>query len=248
MNATGYWLLARKYPIWNATAATLQIWTADLEPNVLSSTIEQVYTTLFYTTSMHLLCNQPEEVLFGCFMTTLNDAFKRELALADEGYESGSETSNLPTPLQRTSRIHHISSNENISFDPSTACTTATSQSNHKPVCHHLSFSSSDNEDISSVHSSSHISTSLPLHSMCFDKSPAKSTYTICDDLEEEEEEQDFQTVTLDDHWITDPVPDRHLCIHEQDTLDLSDISDFKDVMTTSRDKDIPALDDVIGL
>ena len=33
-----------------------------------------------------------------------------------------------------------------------------------------------------------------------------------------------------------------------QDTLDLSDISDFKDVMTTSNDEDIPALDDVIGL
>ena len=98
----------------------------------------------------------------------------------------------------------------------------------------------------------------------------SKSIYTICDDSEKEEE--DFQTVTLDDnHWITDPVPDGHLCIHEhsqphslcpypfpcstdstpvsyQDTLDLSDISKFEDVMTTSSDKDIPALDDVIGL
>ena len=61
---------------------------------------------------MHLLCNQPEEVLFGCFKTMLNDAFERELALADEGYESGSKTSNLPTPLQQTSRIHHVSSKE----------------------------------------------------------------------------------------------------------------------------------------
>ena len=48
---------------------------------------------------MHLLCNQPEEVLFGHFVTMLNDAFERLLALAEEGYESGSETSNLPTPL-----------------------------------------------------------------------------------------------------------------------------------------------------
>ena len=32
-----------------------------------------------------------------------------------------------------------------------------------------------------------------------------------------------------------------------QDTLDLSDISDFEDVMITSSDEDIPALDDVIG-
>ena len=92
------------------------------------------------------------------------------------------------------------------------------------------------------------------------------------DDSEEEEDEEDFQAVALDDnHWITDPVPDRHLCIHEHlqphslccyqclyssdsapalyhDTLDLSYISDFEDVMITSIDEDIPALDDVFGL
>ena len=33
-----------------------------------------------------------------------------------------------------------------------------------------------------------------------------------------------------------------------QDTLDLSDISDFEEVMTTSSDEDIPALEDMIGL
>ena len=79
---------------------------------------------------------------------------------------------------------------------------------------------------------------------MAFAKPSCKFTYTICDDFEEE---KDFQTAALDgDHWITDPVPDIHLCIHEhlqwhslccypcpyrestpesyQDTLDLSDI------------------------
>ena len=65
---------------------------------------------------MHLLHNQPEEVLFGHFVTTLNDAFEREYSLADEGYDSGSKTSNLPTTLRRTSRIHHVSSNEHISL------------------------------------------------------------------------------------------------------------------------------------
>ena len=99
MNVTDYWLLAREYSIWNAAEATLQYWTADLEPNILHSTIKQVYGAFFYTTSMLLLHNQPEEVLFGHFMTMLNDAFDRELVLADEGNESGSETSNLPTPL-----------------------------------------------------------------------------------------------------------------------------------------------------
>ena len=100
MNATDYWLFARAYSIWNATVATLQFWTTDLEPNILSTTIEQVYTAFLYTTTMHLLHNQPEEVLFGHFVTTLNDAFYGELGLADERYESGSKTSNLPAPLR----------------------------------------------------------------------------------------------------------------------------------------------------
>ena len=62
-------------------------------------------------------------------------------------------------------------------------------------------------------------------------------------------------------------IPDRHLCIREYslphglcpylcpyldyqtssyyDTLDLSDISEFEDLMTTSSNKDIPVLDEV---
>ena len=100
MNATDYWPLVREYSIWNATVTALQFWTADLEPSILSSANKWVHTTFFYTTSMHLLCNQHEEVLFGYFMTMLKDTLERELALADEGYESGSKTSNLPTSSQ----------------------------------------------------------------------------------------------------------------------------------------------------
>ena len=74
MNATDYWLFTREYSRWNATIATWKFWTADLEPHVLSSTIEQVYNAFFYTTSMHLLCQQPEEALFSCFVTMLNAA------------------------------------------------------------------------------------------------------------------------------------------------------------------------------
>ena len=85
---------------------------------------------------------------------------------------------------------------------------------------------------------------------------------------EEEEEEEDFQTVPLnDEHWDMEEIPDRHLCIHEHslpnglcpypcpyldyqassyyDTLDLSDISEFEDLMTTSTNEDNPALDDI---
>ena len=74
--------------------------------------------------------------------------------------------------------------------------------------------------------------------------------------------------VPLDDeHWTTEEVTDRTLCIHEHalphgfcphlcpyanhffpsyaETMDLSDISDFEDIMIMSSDKDIPALKDV---
>ena len=82
---------------------------------------------------------------------------------------------------------------------------------------------------------------------------------------EEEDEEEDFKTISLDDEcWTTEEIPDRPLCIHEhplphglclylcpyQDyqmssyikSMDLSDISKFKDLLTTSSDEDIPAL------
>ena len=72
----------------------------NIEVHVLSSAIEQVYNTFFYTSSMHLLHQQSEEVLFGHFVTMLNAAFLSKLALEDEGYESGSENFNIPTPLR----------------------------------------------------------------------------------------------------------------------------------------------------
>ena len=113
--------------------SSIKFWTAALKVHVLSSTIEQVYNAFFYTTIMHLLHQKSEEVLFSCFMTMLNAAFESILTLEDEGCESGSENFNIPNPLRWTSRIHHVSSDENISYDPSTPCTTATSQSHCKP-------------------------------------------------------------------------------------------------------------------
>ena len=109
MNATEYWPLAREYAIWNATVTTLQFWTAHLEPHTLSSTIDWVYNSFIYTSSAL-------KILLGCFMTTLNHTFERTFNLEDEGYQSGNEDFNIPTPLRWTSRVHHVSSNENISL------------------------------------------------------------------------------------------------------------------------------------
>ena len=59
---------------------------------------------------------QYDKILFGHFVTTLNAAFGSKLVLEDEGYESGSENFNIPTPLRRTSKIQHISCVENASL------------------------------------------------------------------------------------------------------------------------------------
>ena len=118
MNITNYWLMAREYSIWNASIASLQFWTADLDPVTLCMATEEVYSAFFYSTSTHTLHQQSDEILFGCFMFTLNAAFDQQLSLADEGYESGSDTNNLPTPLRKMPRIHHVSSIEHASFNP----------------------------------------------------------------------------------------------------------------------------------
>ena len=70
-----------------------------------------------------------------------------------------------------------------------------------------------------------------------------------------------------DEHWDMEEIPDRPLCIHKHpvphglcpypcpyvnyqtlsyyNTLDLSDISEFEDVMTSSSNEDIPPLKDI---
>ena len=95
MNTADYWLMAREYSIWNAAIASLQFWTEDLDPVTLGRATECVYTTSFYSPSSHTLHQQSDEILFGHFVITLNAAFDQQLSLADEGYESGSDTIEL---------------------------------------------------------------------------------------------------------------------------------------------------------
>ena len=87
MDPVDYWPTTREYSIWNTPVAALQFWTADPEAHMLSSAIQQVYNAFFYSTSMHLLHQQSDEILIGYFMTTLNAAFESKLALEDEGYK-----------------------------------------------------------------------------------------------------------------------------------------------------------------
>ena len=113
-----YWPMAWEYSIWNAAIASLQFWTEYLDPVTLSIATECIYITFFWSSTSHTLCQQSKETLFGCFVIALNAAFTQQLSLADEGYKSGYDTIDLPTPLQKTPHTHHISSLEHASFNP----------------------------------------------------------------------------------------------------------------------------------
>ena len=188
---------------------------------------------IFYSTSTYTLHQQPDEILFGCFVTTLNAAFEQQLALADEGYESGSDTIYMPTPLRKMPRIQHLSSIEHVSFNPDPVMPSSILQTPPRLVCRQLTFSPSDNSDTSE------------------DAPPTpRETPADAQVYLDGEEGKDFQIVPLDDeNWTTEEVPDRALCIHEHallhglclylcpyanyllpsysNSMDLSDISDF---------------------
>ena len=60
MDTADYWPMAREYSIWNATIASLQFWTEDLNAVTLGRATEHVYTTFFYTSTSHTLCQQSD--------------------------------------------------------------------------------------------------------------------------------------------------------------------------------------------
>ena len=126
---------------------------------------------------------------------------------------------------------------EHTSFNPVLTTPHSTPQTPPRPVHRCLSFSSADN--------------CIP-----------DSTQTCSDSSDEEE---DFQTVPLDDgHWTSEETPDRTLCIHEHGLLyglcqypcpyanyntisymDSLDLSDYEDYMVTSSDEEIPGMEEV---
>ena len=132
---------------------------------------------------------------------------------------------------------------EHSSSNPVSTTPHSTPQTPPRPVHRCLSFSSADNYTPDST--------------------------PVCSDSSDDEEEEDFQTVPLDDaHWTSEETPVRTLCIHEHglahglcqypcpyinyntisymDSLDLSDISDYEDYMVTSSDEEIPGMEEVL--
>ena len=158
---------------------------------------------------------------------------------------------NLPTTLRKMSRIHHVSSIKHASFNPDPVMPQNTYQTLPRPVCRRLLFSLSDDSDTSE------------------DVSPPARTTPASTPVCLEEDEEGFQMVPLDDeHRATEEMANRTLCIHEHalphglclypcpyvnylipsyaDSLDLSDISDFEDIMITSSNENVPALLDML--
>ena len=80
-------------------------------------------------------------------MIALNAVFDWQLLLADEGYESSSDTIDLPTPLRKTPRIHHVSSIKHALFDPESITPWNALWTPPRIVCRQLSFSSSDDDN-----------------------------------------------------------------------------------------------------
>ena len=158
METAEYWPMAQEYGIWNAAITSLQFWAEDLNPITLGIASECVYTHFFWMNSSHTLHQLPEDVLFGCFIIALNAAFTQQLSLVDEGYESGSDSTDLPTPLRKMPHILHVLNLEHVPFDPThtTPCRPVPTSNSliHTPtssMCCCLSFSSDQDHNTSPV-------------------------------------------------------------------------------------------------
>ena len=190
-------------------------------------------------------------------MTTLNDAFKWALVSEDIGYKSGSKSMNVPTPLHQEPWLFHISMQENLSYGPATP-RTHPSPSYPNAVCCWFTYEEDNTFKLTLENNSSEddvLACCLP------------SITEEDDDMEEH-----FPTVSLDDNFcMEEPVPERHLCLHENSQhdlcpypcpydwnqlhltwedamqyIDLNDIFDFPDVMVSANDDDVPSLEDIL--
>ena len=123
-------------------------------------------------------------------------------------------------------------------------------------MCCHLSFNSNSDQDLDST----------PVCSNSSDDDQDLDSTPVHSDSPDEEE--DFPTVPLDDkHWTSEIVPKRTYCIHENglpnnvfqhpcpygsndtvsymNSLDPSDILDYKDYMVTSGNEELPGMEEV---
>ena len=193
---------------------------------------------------------KPTFTLFGYFVIALNAAFTQQLSLADEGYKSGSDTIDLPTPLWKTPCIHHVSSLEHASFNPVNTAPHSTVTITPCTVHHKLLP-----DQCTAVYPSAQILT-IPQTALQHVPTAQMKRKKI------------FRWYL----WMTSTGPlknftERTFCIHEHglphnlhqypcsygsndtvsymDSLDVSDISDYEDYLVTSSDEELPGLKEV---
>ena len=195
-------------------------------------------------------------------MTTLKDAFEWELTLECGGYESGSESLSITTRLCQAPQLYHVSALENVSFGPATPRACPSQQPGTLTMmCYHLTFEE-DDEYLLNKHT---LLTRMEHHSP--DKlRMAHHFSSIEEDEEEEDTDEHFPTASLDDDvWMEEPVQDSqhelclYCCPYSLDQLhlaldytpqyiNLSEIFNLPDVITTASNKDIPNLEDVLQI
>ena len=209
---------------------SIKFWAVDLEPHILSNAIEWVCTAFFHSNSSQQLWNLPEEIIFSCFVAILNDTFEIELAQEDEGYESGSESLSIPTPLRIAPWIYHVSKSENLSFNPTTPITTAEQQGSDATVLYatiwcsaalmkrglaqpsHPHLWHSSTLDSSPVHRRAEPPLPVQHHVNQHHMSPLSTDQFFKDETTKE----NFPTAPPDDGvWLEDQKPDWQLCIHD---------------------------------
>ena len=101
-----------------------------------------------------------------------------------------------------------MSSVQNASFEPDPGTPCSTGQSHLRPVCRQLTYSSSNNVETSEDEAlSPSTNPQITPHRPHPQPSTSRSTLDVQVYLEEDEEEN-FQTLPLDDeHWTTEEVP-----------------------------------------
>ena len=109
METAEYWLMAHEYAIWNAAIASLQILGRRPQPNFPRHSLRMhLHHLLLGHLPAHTLCQLSEDVLYWMFVIALNGSIYPAVSLADEGYKSGSDTADLPTPLQKPLHTPHV--------------------------------------------------------------------------------------------------------------------------------------------
>ena len=189
----------------------------------------------FNTRNRTAQCNITEEIIFCSFMTTLNDTFERELTQEDGRLWQWEQELKYSHSSQKSTTDIHFHKWEFI-FQSYHTTYTAEQHPVHSPKDSEslalyatiLVFSSSD-EEIPVRTSDPHLQhpstpNSSPLHGRAEPPSPVQhhmnyhhtSTLSTDDSFQDATAEEDFPKAPLDDTiWLDDPVPDRHLCIHE---------------------------------